>query len=329
MSAITGQILTGDALEVLRTLPDGLVDCVVTSPPYYALRDYGTRGQLGRESHVDDWVAGLRSVAAELRRVLAPHGALWLNLGDAYAQSHADGAPRKSLLMGPERVARALLSDGWVLRNKVVWAKSNPLPTSVRDRLNTTHEFVYFFVKAPTYFFDLDAIRVPARSTRKPTLSRARRLPVPGRLAGRRDGLDVLARAGRVAHPSGKNPGDVWQLGTSANRHGHPAPFPASLVRRPILATCPEAVCTACGKPWRRSARPAEPRSAVAHLRPLLPCSCGVPTRPGIVLDPFMGSGTVARVAEELNRDWLGIELNPTYAEQARMRILAARERAA
>ena len=140
------------------------MDTIVTSPPYFQLRDYHVAGQLGQEAHVDDWVAGLRDVARECQRVLASHGSFWLNLGDAYSAGDRFGAPRKSLLLGPERVAQALIADGWLLRNKIVWAKSNPLPSPARDRLTTAHEYVYLFVKRASYFFDLDAIREPLTS---------------------------------------------------------------------------------------------------------------------------------------------------------------------
>src|SRR5690349_4580967 len=105
-------VLVGDALERLRELPDGSIDCVITSPPYFGLRDYGVAGQLGQEAHVDEWVADLRAVCRQIHRVLAPHGSLWLNLGDAYSRHVRFGAAPKSLLLGPERVARSLIADG-------------------------------------------------------------------------------------------------------------------------------------------------------------------------------------------------------------------------
>ena len=315
-------ILVGDALQRLGELPDASVDTIVTSPPYFNLRDYHVAGQLGQETHVDEWVAGLRAVAAECKRVLASYGSLWLNLGDSYSVGDRFGAPRKSLLMGPERVARALIADGWLLRNKVVWAKSNPLPSPARDRLTTAHEYVYLFVRRPSYFFDLDAIRVPLISGGRRARSGSRTpLRELGRLSGSRDGLLRLTREGRSGHPLGKNPGDVWRVGSSSYRGAHFATFPAELVRRPILAGCPPSVCTRCRSPWRRSSTPVVYRAGIAQTRPFVPCGCGVPTRPGLVLDPFGGSGTVAEVARSLGRDWLLIELNPDYAELARTHL--------
>jgi len=314
-------LLIGDALQRLRSLADGSVDCVVTSPPYFGLRDYGVQGQLGQEAHVEQWVANLRAVCRELQRVLGPHGSLWLNLGDAYSTHPRYGASAKSLLLGPERVAQALVADGWLLRNKVVWAKSNPLPSSVRDRLTNTHEFVYFLTKRASYFFDLDAVREPVRSRRMP--SRGSRIPQAalGKLAGGRDGLVAMAQTGRSGHPLGKNPGDVWSLGSASYRGAHFATFPPELVRRPILATCPPQVCTSCARPWRRSTRPVIARGGRLEPRPFVPCGCGAPTRRGLVLDPFFGTGTVAQVARAHQRDWLGIELNLDYKSLAEARL--------
>jgi site-specific DNA-methyltransferase (adenine-specific) len=314
-------VLVGDALTRLRELPPESIDCVITSPPYFQLRDYHVAGQLGQEGHVDEWVANLRTVCRELFRVLASHGSLWLNLGDAYSRHERFGGVPKSLLLGPERVARALTADGWLLRNKVVWAKSNPLPSPTKDRLTNAHEFIYFFTKQSSYYFDLDAIREPVLSVRKPR--RGSRTPASalGVLAGGRDGLVAMAAKGMSGHPLGKNPGDVWRLGSSSYRGAHFATFPPDLIRRPLLATCPRQVCSACQAPWRRSTRRVEFVDGQPQPRAFVACDCGAPTRPGIVLDPFFGTGTVASVAEALERDWLGIELNPEYVSLAEDRL--------
>ena len=160
-----GEVLVGDARAELQQLPDASVDMVLTSPPYFRLRDYAVTGQLGLEPTVDDWVAGLRDVAREVARVLVPTGSFWLNVGDTYSTSERDGAKRKSLLLGPERLALALLEDGWRLRNKIVWQKANYMPTSVTDRLACSWETIYVFTSGDRYFFDLDAIRRPHTST--------------------------------------------------------------------------------------------------------------------------------------------------------------------
>lgn len=309
-------ILTGDALTRLRQLPSASVDCVVTSPPYYQLRDYGSPGQLGLEPTVTGWVSNLRAVLAEATRVLKPPGSLWLNLGDSFSRHTSYGAPPKSLLLAPERLLLALTSDGWLVRNKVVWVKPNAMPTSVRDRLSLTYEPVYFLVRSPRYFFDLDAIREPHRSggakAARPPLGQAPAWAGP--LAGTQDGLRRARAKGMPGHPLGKNPGDVWSIATRGFRGAHFASFPEALVRRPLLATCPEQVCTACGQPWLR-------RPRTDRLGDLVRCGCDAPTRPGVVLDPFFGTGTVGVVAQQLGRDWLGIELNPSYVLLAETRL--------
>ena len=179
-SPFAGRILVGDAREKLDELPSESVDCIVTSPPYFRLRNYGEGKQIGLERHVDEWVDELRLVARGLRHVLKEGGSFWLNLGDTYSRDLRDGALPKSLVLAPERLAAALVSDGWILRNKVIWAKPNPMPTSVRDRLSCTWEVVYFFTKSKSYHFDLDAIRVPHRSG-GPSSMRPGRKPGAGR----------------------------------------------------------------------------------------------------------------------------------------------------
>jgi site-specific DNA-methyltransferase (adenine-specific) len=318
------QILVGDARTVLLTLPADSVDCAVTSPPYFRLRNYQDGRQIGLEAHVDDYAHELLGVARSLARVLKPSGSLWLNLGDTFSRSTAEGAPEKSLVLAPERVALALTHDGWILRNKAIWAKTNPMPTSVRDRLSTTHEVVYFFVRQRRYFFDLDAIRTPHLSAGTKPSKTGSAWSVPpewrGPSTGKHTGLDRLKASGAAGHPLGKNPGDVWSLSTAGYRGAHHAVFPERLVERPILATCPERVCRRCGTPWMRERTKVLGRLAVREeLRAM--CDCGAAAQPGLVLDPFMGSGTAATAARRLGRDWLGIELNPSFAQLANRRL--------
>jgi DNA modification methylase len=328
-------VLVGDVREQLRTLPARSVDTVITSPPYVQLRNYGVAGQIGLEGHVDAWVEALCEVGAELARVLKPSGSWWLNLGDSYSRNVRLGAPPKGLLLAPERLALALAKNGWLIRNKVVWAKPNAMPTSTRDRLACTWEVVYFLVRSPHYTFDLDGIRVPHRSPSHARddkwvardLDRVVTTPPrwAGPLAGSNSGLARLKARGLPGHPLGKNPGDVWNYATSNYRGQHFATFPASLVERPLLATCPEKVCARCGNAWVRSPPAQLGRLAVrGDIAPT--CACDAGTRRGLVLDCFFGAGTVGLVAEKHCRDWLGIELNPTYAELARARIKSARK---
>ncbi len=290
MSGPRNRIIIGDAATVLATLPAAHADMIITSPPYFRLRDYQVAGQIGLEPHVDQWVDELHLVARALHRVLKPTGTLWLNLGDSYAAHHSEGAPRKSLLLGPERVAQALVADGWLLRNKIIWAKTNPMPVSVTDRFSATHEYLYVFAREPHYYFNLDASRIPHTTTGRPrphaVLTRHTREAWRGPNGDDATGLDKMHARGIVGHRLGKNPGDVWQISSSNYRGAHHATFPVELARRTILVGCPP---------------------------------------DGLVLDPFMGAGTTAVAAEALDRDWLGIELNPSFAELARDRIKTAR----
>jgi site-specific DNA-methyltransferase (cytosine-N4-specific) len=303
-------LLLGDALEQLRTLPDGSVDCIVTSPPYYGLRDYGTEGQYGLEATPAAYVETMRGLFAEGRRVLADDGTLWLNLGDSYAAAggHTDPGgtsqlqgrrvqlmqnmpskpadrPKKNLLGIPWRTAFALQDDGWILRNEIIWAKPNAMPESVRDRLSTRHEHLFMFAKNPRYWFDLDAIREPL--ARPEALSEGIVFggsKGPGGKVGgsaRRSGGNVsVYGAGGTA--KGRNPGDVWEITTRPYPQAHFAVFPIDLPLRCIKAGC----------------RPG-----------------------GTVLDPFSGSGTTGAAARQLGRQYIGIDLNPAYHDLAKERF--------
>jgi site-specific DNA-methyltransferase (adenine-specific) len=313
-------VLEGDAVTTLQALAKASVDCVVTSPPYFQARDYDAGPEeLGREPHIDEWVANLRAVSREVARVLVPTGSYWLNVGDVYSAHRRLGSPRKSLLLGPERLVRSLLADGWLVRNRIAWVKTNHLPSSVTDRLTNGWEYVFHLVRQSDYWYDLDAIRMPLKSgvrgSFKSSAARSR-----GRLAAPRAGLVRMAREGRTGHPLGRNPTDVWTLPPGRSIDGHQATFPEVLARRPILATAPPNVCTNCGRPWRRSKRCVVFLDGKPQPRPFVPCGCEAPTRPGLVLDPFCGSGTALKVARELGRDAVGIELNRRFAQLARER---------
>lgn len=322
------RIIVGGARRSLAALPEGLVDCIVTSPPYYRLRDYQQAGQLGLEGHIDGWVENLRQVMREARRVLVPTGTVWLNLGDTYSTGR-EGAEQKSLLLGPERLALALVADGWTIRNRIVWAKRNPMPTSVSDRLSSTHETILLLTRQRHYFFDLDAIRVPHLSTRAPSTTDRPAWVIPiewrGPNVGSNQGLDHYKKAGLPGYPLGKNPGDVWTMATASYRGAHHAVFPSGIPERAILAGCPEHRCSVCRAPWARE-KPKR-RGHLADLGAIKPtCGCAASGEPGIVLDSFLGSGTTAIAAEKLGRRWLGIELNPTFAQLAKARITANRQ---
>jgi site-specific DNA-methyltransferase (cytosine-N4-specific) len=300
-------LLLGDALDVLRTLPNASVDCIVTSPPYYGLRDYQVEGQYGLEPTPQDYVATMTSVFREARRALADDGTLWLNLGDSYAYPPgsagrqgngqrkgrtftAEGLPgtrslpAKNLLMIPARVSIALQDDGWYLRNEIVWHKPNAMPESVTDRLSSRHEKVFLLTKQPDYAFDLDAIREPhtsARSRAKAGTSRGGQSRTGKAAAigvGDRDGGTARGDLSATSHPLGRNPGDVWSIPVGRYPEAHFATFPIELPLRAISAGC----------------RPG-----------------------GTVLDPFSGSGTTGAAARQLGRRYIGIDLNPAYHDLA------------
>lgn len=302
----------GDSLAVLRTMPDQSVDCCVTSPPYFGLRDYGTDGQYGLEASPAEYVETMRAVFAEVRRVLADDGTFWLNIGDSYsggnratydtnggktrARGHSaerpvSGVPGKNLLGIPWRVAFALQDDGWILRNDIVWAKPNAMPESVTDRLSNRHEHLFMLAKSRRYWFDLDPIReeviYPAGS---PALNWARdtkEADVPGqsmrqhrtaRTHGKAESAALAPTGKRHAAQDqrGKNPGDVWTVPTAPFPEAHFAVMAPELARRAVVAGC---------KPG------------------------------GVVLDPFSGSGTTGHVAGRLGRKYVGIDLSRDYLD--------------
>lgn len=320
------RVISGDAAAELAKLPDSSIDCVITSPPYHLLRRYDAGDlELGTETDVNDFIDRLVAVCDELARVLTPTGTLFLNLGDSFSRGPRYGAAAKSLLLAPERLLLKLSNRGWLLRSKIVWVKPNPMPHSVSDRFTTAWEPVFFLVRSRFYFFDLDVVRQPHRSARTPRPLKVdakyggTRPNWAGPLAGINDGLERIRAAGRPGHPLGKNPGDVWTIPTAGYRGAHFAVFPKALVERPLLAGCPERVCTGCDQPWTRERR----RDRLGEVAPS--CGCDAPGRPGRVLDPFIGSGTVAVVAEDHQRDWLGIELNPAFVAMTTARVTAAR----
>lgn len=295
----------GDSLDVARTLGDGSVDCIVTSPPYFGLRDYGIEGQYGLEASPAEYVETMRSLFSELRRVLADDGTLWLNIGDSYigganiggtqkdrprydGGSGGNGAavrvsglpaknglPPKNLLGIPWRVAFALQDDGWILRNAIIWNKPNAMPESVTDRLAGRYEMVFMLSKKPRYWFDLDPIRQPRdRDSRVDVVNNKRKQTSgTGRGVPGANNPESVWNTG-LYKTDGRNPGDVWNINTQPFAAAHFAVMPRELAQRCILAGC---------KPG------------------------------GTVLDPFSGSGTTGLAAQRLGRRYIGIDLNPDY----------------
>jgi DNA modification methylase len=267
-------LVNGNAKRI--ALADGVVHCVVTSPPYWNLRDYGIAGQIGLETTIEAYVAAMVEVGREVRRVLRDDGSFWLNLGDSYAsqegpepkqtkwkvngasntqnggQSRNPGSLKpKDLCMIPARVALALQADGWWLRSDIIWHKPNPMPESVTDRPTSAHEYLFLLTKSARYFYDAEAVRVPlARKwdpkTNGDSWAHTSKQPV-GSKAGHHSG-DYPE-----PNPNGANRRSVWTIATESYKGAHYATFPRALVSPCILAgTSARGVCRECGKPWER-----------------------------------------------------------------------------
>ncbi len=215
-------ITTGDSLTILKTLPDKSVHCCVTSPPYYALRDYMVDGQIGRETTPADYIARLVAVFREVRRVLRDDGTFWLNIADTYCKSSRQGAKAKDMLGIPWRLALALRDDGWYLRSDVIWLKSNAFPESVKDRCTRCYEHVFQFAKSKSYYYDSAAIAEPVKPSTVTRLKGARggshkySADVPGQSLQR---INLPRKAGSISEeniPSHRNKRDVWSIGTAA-----------------------------------------------------------------------------------------------------------------
>jgi DNA modification methylase len=298
----------GDCLESLRAMPERSVNCCVTSPPYWGLRDYGVSGQLGLEPTPEAYVAKMVEVFREVRRVLRDDGTLWLNLGDSYNTSgtrqgnglggmHGDGEgtshragyrgafvglKQKDLVGIPWRVAFALQADGWWLRQDIIWAKPNPMPESVTDRCTKSHEYVFLMAKSERYFYDADAVKEPFADER---------MGNPGKYQwtygdGAHGNRQAIGQSDWNANgeKTGRNRRSVWQISTRPYKGAHFATFPPALIEPCIKAGCPVG---------------------------------------GVVLDPFGGSGTTGRVANDLSRNAVLCELNPKYVDLIRERLTA------
>lgn len=323
------KIICGDALTVLRTLPDKCCRCCVTSPPYFNLRDYGVPGQIGLEPTLRDYIARLVEVFEEVKRVLTDDGTLWINIADSYGQNFRWGnkekasdkqmsnrgtvafmdkskkmnLPAKNLMGVPWRLAFALQDSGWILRQDIIWSKSNCMPESVRDRCTKSHEYIFLFAKRQRYYFNSEAILEPAVGFNNE--------PIAGSVGAfgqaqsrRRKGNSKTFRGGKYTEQNTfdnsrelsrnshgnceNNTGkrrmrSVWNMATTASGGvTHYAKFPNELAERCIL--------------------------------------CGT-AEGDVVLDPFVGSGTSCRVANRYGRQYIGIDLNPAYCKAAEAEI--------
>lgn len=305
--SLSVRVIIGDCREALQSLPSESVNCVVTSPPYFGLRDYGVDGQIGLEATPDAFVSELVAVFRAVRRVLRNDGTLWLNLGDTYAtQGGAHGGLKPKDLIGiPWRVAFALQADGWYLRQDIIWAKPNPMPESVTDRCTKAHEYMFLLSKSPRYYYDQEAIAEPVAPATVARLaqdveSQQGSARVPGKINGTMkakpprfgcskygDDLRDKSRTksgNEYTNTNGgmRNARSVWNIATQPFKEAHFATFPPELAERCIKAGCPEG---------------------------------------GTVLDPFGGAGTTGLVADRLQRSAVVIELNPAYADMALNRI--------
>jgi len=290
----------GDCLSILREqFADESVQCCVTSPPYWGLRDYGVEGQLGLEATPELYVAKMVEVFREVKRVLKADGTLWINLGDTYStgsggnqteslkqQSNGGtnmspreaykGLPTKNLVGIPWCVAFALQADGWYLRSDIIWHKPNPMPESVTDRCTKSHEYLFLFAKSERYYYDAEAIAEP---TNYPEGSWGRSKCYDGDETGKLKSF--YGNGSQWKGGETRNKRTVWTIATQPYSEAHFATFPPKLIEPCILAGCPSG---------------------------------------GLVLDPFAGSGTTIQVAQQLGRQGVGIELNPAYITLAEAR---------
>ena len=337
---MTVRILTGDVREVLPTLADDSFDCIVTSPPYWGLRDYGVAGQIGLEETLEAYLDQMTAVCREARRVLKPSGTFWLNIGDSYAGSwgaqsrehagkHAPnvsalsanqvkaaqirsgtgslartGLKAKDLMMIPARLAIRLQEDGWYVRSEIVWHKPNPMPESVTDRPTSSHEKVWLLTKSERYFYDADAIREAET--------------VPDWDDGTRVFGGVNKHGANAAHGE-RTTGRV----AGARKRGLPprhTQYASS--DQSGLDEVPRGGGRNARNVWTIATRPFK-EAHFATFPPALADRCikaGCPSG-GHVLDPFGGAGTTGLVADRLGRVATLIELNPAYAAMARRRI--------
>lgn len=299
------QIYNSECLQGLKSLPDNSIHCCVTSPPYYGLRDYGNDSQIGLEKTPEEYIQKLVDVFREVNRVLTKDGTLWLNIGDSYAGSmkgaagypdnamnykqgttrgtlgkatlvkQCTGCKSKDLIGIPWMLAFSLRSDGWYLRQDIIWSKPSVMPESVKDRCTKSHEYIFLLSKNKKYYFDNESIAEPTSSF--DTVIRDRDATKLNNTPGRTK-MQGLIRNDYLT----RNKRSVWTVATQPLREAHFATFPEKLIMDCIKAGCPEG---------------------------------------GIVLDPFMGSGTTAIVARKLNRNYIGFELNPNYVSIAENRL--------
>lgn len=325
------EILQGNSLDVLKTLPDQSVHCCVTSPPYFGLRDYGVNGQLGLEKTPEEYVANMVELFREVKRILRDDGTLWLNLGDSYAGNSKPGGgdptigkrniggseyrkktippglKPKDLVGIPWMIAFALRADGWYLRSDIIWHKPNPMPESVTDRPTKSHEYIFLMSKSPKYYYDHEAIKEEGKqesiSRYKYAFSGREGLIMP-------DGKNQQIAPKGMRNPTTKNAQYDGQKPNTMHLNRE-----KGLKDADYMVRNKRTVWTVTTQPY------SEAHFAVYPPKLIEPCIlAGCPVG-GIVLDPFFGSGTTGQVALENNRQYIGIELNPEYIHIAKKRL--------
>jgi DNA modification methylase len=307
------RILQGDVRKRLAELPSDSFDCIVTSPPYWGLRDYGVAGQIGLEPTLTEYLDTMVAVCRELRRVLKPSGTFWLNLGDCYAGGGRGGNPAESafrkqatnvgsliaatplgatglkakdLCMAPNRLAIRLQEDGWYVRSEIIWHKPNPMPESVTDRPTSSHEKIWLLTKSERYWYDAEAVREGASEASLARITQPNFANQTGGEKDYRNGINPSRSMRKTLENFAENPGrnlrNVWTIASQPYSEAHFATFPPELAERCIKAGCPAG---------------------------------------GHVLDPFGGAGTTGLVADRLGRDATLIELNPAYVTLIKNRL--------
>ena len=295
-------IYQADALSFVRSLPDNSINMVITSPPYWNLRDYGTDGQLGLEPTFQEYLDKLCDIFGEVKRVLKQGGTCWVNLGDTYSgnkqgktdykvssylKENSKGIRKKAtitekcLCQIPSRFAIKMTNRGWILRNEIIWHKPNAMPSSVKDRFTVDFEKLFFFTKSKKYYFKQQFEPYVPNSD----MAYRKKLRIGRKYGVKRPYKDnqplSYGKSTRI-NSNGRNKRCVWQISTKPFAQAHFAVYPPQLIETPINAGCPVG---------------------------------------GVVLDPFMGAGTTALVALTLGRKFLGCELNHTYIEIANKRL--------
>ena len=328
------KLINSDATTGLKHIESDTIDTIITSPPYWGLRDYGTEGQIGLEPTLEEYHDNILEVTSECMRILKPSGVMFWNHGDSYSGSGGsggdynkgglrEGQPKvkgrnssvsKCLNMQNSRLIIKMIDyQGWILRNNNIWYKNNGMPSSATDRFTNKHEPVYMLTKDEKYWFDLDSIRIPHETT--PCIKKNAN---QGEYAGF---LKDAVQYNRL----GKNPGDVWNVNTVPTSYAHFATFPPKLIEPLIIAGCPKQICPKCGfirVRYLDKKLPGNWKPARIGDTKWTSCDCNAGWIPGTVLDPFCGSGTTMKVSKKLGRSTVGIEISEEYCDIIKNELL-------